>query len=156
MLVGSDPSTNFVVLSSTDREGCRVTGTGSSTNPPTSPFGVASQLPARGAGGVGVNHVQVDNTSPSSCPSTGVWSTNECYILLYLLQLVCEIVLQISMKFYILLCVHALHILSIICWWSEAVVFVSVSYYLLVVRGSCVCECVQFGVGGCEGGLEVE
>ena len=45
------------------------------------------------------------------------------------------------MELYSLLCVHALHI------WHAV-------FYLLVVRGSCVCECVQFGVGVGDGGLE--
>ena len=64
------------------------------TDPPTSPFGVSSQRPARGVGGMGVSHVQVDNT-PLSMVSTPVLFTNEGYIILYLLQLVCEVFLQI-------------------------------------------------------------
>ena len=90
---------------------------------------------------MGGSHVQVDNTSPSSCPSTPVLFTNEGYIILNLLQLVCDVVLQVLVELYSLLCVRTLHI------WPAV-------YYLLVVRGSCVCECVQFGVGGGEGGLE--
>ena len=75
----------------------------SSIVPPTSSFGVSSHIPAKGAGVIGVSHVQVDNTSPSSCASTAVLEVSVT-LSLVISNWVCEVVLQT------LLCVHALHI----------------------------------------------
>ena len=71
-LIGPDFTTHLTVLSSRDREVGRVTGSPSISSSTTHPLGVVSFIPARGAVGVEVCHVQVDYTSPTSCASTCV------------------------------------------------------------------------------------
>ena len=71
-LVTSGSATHLAVFSSTDLIYYWVTGKPPSANSPTSPLGEASQAPARWTGMAMVSHVQIDDTSPSTCASTCV------------------------------------------------------------------------------------
>ena len=75
-LEGPDLATDLRIRSARDREGGRVTDLSMLTYSATRSQGaIQIKLPARGAGGLGVRHIAVNNASPASCASAGELST---------------------------------------------------------------------------------
>ena len=98
-LEGPDLATDLCVRSARDREGGRVTDLSMLTYSATRSQGaIQSKLPARGADGLGIRHIAVNNASPASCASTGELSTVAVAIAaalaqlgIYISQLLCSL-----------------------------------------------------------------